>query len=142
MEEKKVSVKYYTELVNRRKSLEDELYILQKYISEDASLGIDVRSELEKEKELEGLLKKAKTDLIGLKPVKNPEDNGIIQIGSQIVIKVNDKDVRTMRLEGIAVRPGILTAGAPLGKKLLGKKQGDKVRMKDFLYEVMAVSVA
>lgn len=139
--EKKVSVKYYAELVSRRQSLEDELYLLQKHISEDVSLGVDVRSELEKEKEIQGLLRKAKADLIGLKPVKNPTDNGVVQIGSQVLLKVNGKDVRNMRLEGIAVRPGILTAETLLGKKLIGKTQGDKFRIEKNTYEVMTVTV-
>lgn len=140
MEEKKVSRDYYLALERRVKGFEEKLQLIQRMSREDSFLGVDISLEMGEEKLLQRALKKAKADLRSAKAVSNPKDNGVIQTGSTVTVKVNGI-VHNLRLEGIAYCPGVVTTEAPLGKKLLGKTKGAVINIEKNRYHVLEVAV-
>jgi transcription elongation GreA/GreB family factor len=140
MEEKKVSRNYYLVLERRVKEFEEKLQLIQRMAREDSFLGVDTSLEMGEEKLLQRALKKAKADLRSVKAVANPEDNGVIQTGSTVTVKVGGT-VRSLRLEGIAFCPGVITTEGPLGKKLLGKTKGAVIDIQKNRYQVLEVVV-
>jgi hypothetical protein len=140
MEEKKVSKNYYLALQARVTSFEQKIRLIQKMAREDSFLGVDTSLEIQEEKILQRALKKAKADLRSAKVVAGPKDNGLVQIGSTVTVRINGA-AHSFRLEGIACFPGVVNVEAPLGKKLLGKAKGTVINIQKNNYEILEVAV-
>ncbi len=89
---------------------------------------------LEEQAFVEGRICQLEKLLCNVKVIKpNQHSNGIVDLGSTVVLREDDVDAETYTIVGTAeVDPGsgLISNESPLGKALLGSKVGDDLEVK------------
>lgn len=138
MHKKEVSFDYFQLLKKRVEDLEAELGVLHKESKERFSDGDTSRPELEREEQLQKILRAAKLTVKNCQPIPNPRDNDSVQIGSKVEIYFNDSS-RFFRLEGVSNGNDVCSSQSPLGSQIIGAKVGDSFMIKKNKVQIKSI---
>ncbi|MGM0439038.1 MAG: GreA/GreB family elongation factor [Patescibacteria group bacterium] len=89
---------------------------------------LDFREEIEF---LEKRIAKLETVVKNTKIIEPPEDQSIVQLGAKVIIEADNQEDEFKLVGSLEADPakGKISGESLVGKKLLGKKEGDKVKV-------------
>lgn len=100
----------------------------------DLKENADYHDAKEQQAFMEGRIRYLENLLKGATIIDDDKDSkGVVQVGSEVTIQEEDFDPETYRIVGAAEadpRKGLISNESPLGAELLGKKAGQKVKVK------------
>lgn len=113
----------------------------------DLSENADYADAKEQQAFLEGRIRYLEEMVSGAVIIENGSTDGTVVLGSRVTITEGEGDALTYTLVGAAEanpREGRISNESPLGKALLGGRQGDQVRVAapegDIIYKIVSVA--
>lgn len=116
---------------NGREEIANELDKARKegeYTAEDSSYG----GILEKQRRLEEEIAEISNQLKNAVIIEKPKSKGVIDIGSEVIVEFMGKQDKFTLVGEVEADPanGKISNESPVGKALIGKKEGDVVEVK------------
>lgn len=123
--------KELSELISHRSLIADR--IRQARELGDLSENAEYQTAREEQDRLETRIGELENILQNIKLIKKPSSNGHVRLGSTVNLKSSDGKTQQFQIVGtMEADPlvGKISDESPIGKTLLGKKEGDKTQIK------------
>ena len=107
--------------------------------SEGAGRDVGSGAEADREKSMQIILRANKEKLKKCLVVPKPKNTGIVQIGSRVRVNFGGNQAE-FTMDGLALSKEFCSLSSPLGRKISGKKTGEKVAFRNQEVEILSVS--
>jgi transcription elongation GreA/GreB family factor len=107
--------------------------------SEGAGRDVGLSAEVDREKSMQIILRANKEKLKKCVVVPKPKNTGIVQIGSRVRVNLGGNKTE-FTMDGLALSKEFCSLSSPLGRKISGKRVGEKVFFRNNEVEILSVS--